>query len=149
MKHTRSASLILILMAACILPQGMGWIICPHQGSLGVQACGACPLAPAVAVEEEAGQNSCCDTSASTAVTAVPPNILTTSCCQRLGEISGYTAQQTDPCRVGGSTAAAIGTSFHVEDQPVFQATAGGYHSALTRQLPSRYLFQENCALLI
>ncbi len=149
MKHAHSASMILILMAVCILPQGMGWVICPHQGTFSVQSCGVCSLAPAAGVEEGGDQESCCDASVSTAVTVAPPDILTTTCCRRLSEVTGYIAQQTDPCRIAAPTAAAIDTSFHVEDQPLFQATVGAYHSALTRQSLSRYLFQDNCALLI
>lgn len=149
MKHAHSASMILILMAVCILPQGMGWVICPHQGTFSVQSCGVCSLAPAAAAEEDDDQKSCCNASASTAVTVASPDILTTSCCRRLSEMTGYTVQQTDPCRIAAPTAAVTDTSFHVEDQPVFQATVGAYHSALTRQLPSRHLFQDNCALLI
>jgi len=149
MKYIHSASMILILMAVCILPQGVGWVICPYQGTFSVQSCGVCSLAPAAAVEEGGDQESCCAASASTAVTVVTPDILTTSCCRRLGEMSGYTAQQTAPCRVCGYRAAAIDTFFHVEDPPLFQSTAGAYHSALIRQFPSRHLFQDNCALLI
>jgi len=149
MKHVHSASMILILMAVCILPQGMGWVICPHQGTFSVQSCGVCSLAPAAAVEEGGDQESCCAASASTAVAVVPSDIVTTSCCRRLSEVTAYIALQTDPCRIGVSTAAAIDTSFHVEDRPLSQATVGAYHSALTRQFPSRYLFQDNCALLI
>lgn len=149
MKHVHSASMILILMAVCILPQGMGWIICPRQGTLSVQSCGACSLAPSAAVEEGGDQESCCAASASTAVNVAALDILRTSCCRRLGEVTGYIALQTEPCRIGVSTTAAIDTSFHVEDQSIFQATVGAYHSALTQQFPSRHLFQDNCALLI
>lgn len=137
--------MILILMAAFILPQGMSWVICPYQGTFSVQSCGVCSLSPTATGNQE----SCCGASASTAVTVVSPDILTAPCCRRLSEATGYVALQTDPCRVGVSTGAAIDTPFHVEAQPLFQATVGAYHSALTRQFPSRHLFQDNCALLI
>ena len=139
--------MILILIAVCSLPQGMGWIICPNQGTVSVQSCGACSLGPAA--NEIDGQTGCCDASAATAATTAATDILTTSCCQRLSEMKGYIAQQTEPCRIQAPTTAAIFPLFHVEDQPDFQAIAGACRSALTRHLPARHLFQDNCALLI
>ena len=147
MKHAHSVSMIFILMAVCCLPQGMGWIICPYQGTVSLQSCGACSLAPAANEIDE--QTGCCNVSAATAETAATTDILTTSCCQRLSEMKGYIAQQTEPCRIQAPTAAAIFPLFHVEDQPDFQAIAEACRSVLTRHLPARHLFQDNCALLI
>jgi hypothetical protein len=132
-----------ILFAATILPEGLGWILCPTRGTVNIYAC--CN-GTASADDSDCCETSCCEANESAIAAAIDSTTLQKTCCRPVSEKYGYATQQAKEVRIDLTANAVYRTPVAEQFSPTTDASQ--WHPVTAVDAASPPLFQVNCALL-